>query len=308
MARWLVVVAVVALAEPGCGSGSDDATADAGVEGGMDGGVDFLQTYAHAKCAGRGPCCQAVALPFDENECERFEFGEISQLATEALEAGASLDPEAGQACINALEQGAVSCSSYPTIAEVPCSRIWSGHAPLGTACATSYDCATSADGQVQCFQVIADGGVGSSYCQVLHEPAHLGDPCGAELGAPGPHPVEGDCTFGNDSMLRCDPATFTCAPRLQIGQACAGNDCAAGAYCSTSGSCVAQVGLGTTCSSSLACQTGLRCVSSVCAPLAQVGDPCRKDGDCASGACVGPTCAANALHSNDCTGILDGG
>lgn len=120
-------------------------------------------------------------------------------------------------------------------------------------------------------------------------------------------------------------PGSPSCAPYLcGSGSACAttcssNNNCAAGAYCDSTGHCVAQAGVGTACSSQSQCGSGLTCVDGVCCTTDCTGT-CKacsaaKKGSGVDGYC-GPIkagtdpdseCANTAASGCGTTGMCDG-
>jgi len=227
----------------------------------------YASDFADAVCAPMAPCCTANGFTFDKGNCELGSAGYVQSGNDAAKAAGAVFDQQSADACIAAIKQLAQSCKTGaddPT-SSAPCSHVWSGTKPAGTACTSDFDCAPGA-GRGVCM---------TNVCVVLTSGAKIGDAC-ASSAQPPPASLA-DCKAAG---LQCDALNSkTCIAQTAIGASCGPlTTCVAGAYCDTT--------------------------SNQCAATLAKDAACSSDGQCTSKACIASKCADNDLGtSKPCTG-----
>jgi hypothetical protein len=214
----------------------------------------YSSDFADAVCNPMAPCCTANGFTFDKGNCEIGAAAFVQSGNDAAKQAGAVFDQQSADACIAAIKQLAQSCKAGaddPTLS-APCSHVWSGTKPAGTACSSDLECAPGS-GRGACV---------TNVCVVLTSGAKIGDTCASS--AP-PPPSLADCAA---SGLQCDAlGTKTCIDRTAIGASCGPlTTCVSGAFCDTStNKCAATLAQGTACTSNGQC-TSNACISNQCA------------------------------------------
>lgn len=183
----------------------------------------------------------------------------------------------------------------------------------VGEACGDRYDLSETCNdpNPVAVFLVsgsscrLADGGIGT--CQAGDQPLAAGDPCSYDSECPAGHfchDLNSVCTVGAALGAVCgSDNNYTCLNgRCEYGGADAG-------YNSV---CMPYLALGDVCgfASDDSCGPAARCASSSdagfrCGPLAQAGESCDSDVDCATGDCsAGGVCIAGGeCARDDCSG-----
>lgn len=260
-----------------------------------------VTAFAEQYCATLKDCCAKADLATDGAACQAlFAWGATSS----------TFDAAAGAKCLasmKAAQSDADFCSlSKP---QEGCDQVLkskSGTKTPGEACSKDADCASSTEGDVECYSVY-DGGAETRSCMVLLS-GKLGDkPCvGTRDGevrwsdwdpAKGAAPVKGyvcDLRAGN----RCDKASMTCLALKAVGEACSSSmDCASNAWCDfDADECAARKAVGEACTSTSQCVSTAYCgAASKCVARLADGASCGSGDECASGSCVNTKCTTSA-------------
>jgi hypothetical protein len=148
------------------------------------------------------------------------------------------------------------------------------GTVPAGGMCSVDTDCqiAPGAGNAAYCWALTRDGGFAPSLCFQVSPGMKGSSPCFFTAGA-GTMVLQwnGTSTKGYSCAradgLRCDAATWTCAPSSQAGQPCSvDNDCLPADHCDTTTStCAAGKASGMACTSNQECASGVCDTSHTC-------------------------------------------
>ena len=287
---------------------TDDApdASDASADGPLDAPEDgapfvtdpaFAKAWAHGVCDHYDRCCTAIGKTEDHAACEAAVEKWVALYADAAMARGSVVDPTKLADCAAALDAADDECTdasvrSDATLwrVEAACYSAMIGTKKVGESCNSALDCIPTPGTNTTCLTHSGPSGTTVSLCQqrIL---AELGDPC----------------TFISD-----DPVVHVCNPSKEL--ACSAGRCvkkpAAGEACFTAiyPQCdLADRCIGTTCSTRLDvgvpcavdgdCKAGLRCdATKMCAPLAEIGEPCSTSTECASQTCTGGRCQLHYL------------
>lgn len=239
--------------------------------------ADFPNAYAHAVCDHIEGCCAANALPFRHDDCIAAEIAEVTRVRL-----GGTFSPEAAGALVPAIADEALRCTSDVGDFFLNAIGIYVGTGAPGDDCSAGKGCAYVRGGKNVCLSW-GSARSGGQTCQLLKEPAAIGDLCSFESGPP--PAVVGHCDSA--TPLRCDSRTHTCQTRLAAGASCADlEDCVAGTYCNA-GVCVAGEGAGGPCATNAECDANDYCdETKVCRPSLPLGATCGNQ-SCLGGVCV---------------------
>jgi hypothetical protein len=297
------------------------ATSDGSTAGGPV-AIDRLpSSTADAYCDMWGPCCESQGIPVNQASCRNTWEQLIRSMIDEADPANYDYDATAAGSCLAAVRQsGASACDSFTSPgsgAEIACDSAFRGKLPPGEPCTSSIECAADPGDEASCEQGqdctqnpdgTTDCTQSQGTCTVDHR-ASAGEDCywtctdhedGSTLcfGSGGDEPaVRGRC-FMNDGLY-CSSAG-TCAAQVGAGEACQTDDgCEGGLVCSfDTGLCEPEATEGQPCFSS-DCADGLYCADGTCAPQLQAGSPCTDFDACLNGSCSSGTCEADASTSD---------
>jgi hypothetical protein len=209
--------------------------------------------------------CGPIIICIDDPQCKNDELW--CDLTSHTCKAGVGV----GAAC-GATSAGQVQCADGLWCTGSPGACAALGGA--GAACSGGIGCQTG----LHCpFSVTAS----ASQCT---PPAPAGSPCNAST----------DCAAG----LICHD--LVCSAPLALDAACtSSSDCQAGLSCAPSGQCLPSVCSGAACDDATStCVLG-NCQNGLCQDYGKVGAACATGTDCATGACIGGTCADTSLCAN---------
>jgi hypothetical protein len=222
---------------------------------------NYSTAYAKAVCDSLAPCCMANGFTFDKGQCELGGGGFVQSGNDAAKKAGAMFDQKAADDCVVAVRTLASQCKTGgdDLAATVACKRVWVGTKPGGAECVSNAECAPGA-GYGVCFGA-KDGIKGS--CVVMTGGAKVGDVC-APNGMGTVPATLADCY---QSGLQCDAlGSKTCVAQTALGAACGPlSTCAKGAFCDSTGKCVATLAMSAACTSNDQCTSG-GCIANKCA------------------------------------------
>jgi Dickkopf N-terminal cysteine-rich region len=305
MARSLVIrassVAFAAAVAVACGGSSSSSSSAGGGSGGAADAPSFVSSY----CAIMAPCCATVSKPTDGAQCRAF---------VTALTGISKYDAAKGSACIsemNAAKDTAGFCQGTSTANLADCKGAFSttgggggGTKNPGDPCTSPSECASSAEGKVDCQTYFGTAGAETKICQV-QIPGKVGDtPCigttdggvtSFEVGGP---PIARGYICDRAAGARCETGK-ACVALVPAGGDCTSStECTGDAYCDfTSHKCAARVADGAPCAgNNQACQAASYCdtASSTCAAAIADGQPCAAPKPCASGICVNGQCGTS--------------
>jgi len=254
----------------------------------------------HAVVARRkAECCGSEPAPFLATECARV-LGATLHAGTAVLEEAAVL--RCAAAMVDAV-QGCDWVTPSPPSAPEACQGLLQGKLAAGSVCRSSFEC----HGQLYC------AGLSPTKTGVCTAPGAEGAGCGTHIDVLATYLLDrGLATSHPFCADFCSLVTHKCEKEPAIGTACVANvNCAASQTCVNGRCSAAALGSAGEPCGAVSCAKGLRCVGKVCAPLANVGEACSSDADCAVGGCVrdadgrstcGPKCTASldALRGRD--------
>jgi hypothetical protein len=254
----------------------------------------------HAVAARRkAQCCGGDPAPFLATECARV-LGATLHAGTVELEE-AAIDR-----CASATDDALAGCDwvtpGPPAVPEA-CQRLLRGKLERGAVCRSSLECA----GDRHCE------GVSPTRTGVCAAPAGEGAGCGTHVDVLATYLADRHLATTHPFCAdHCSLVAHQCGPLPLVGSACLAHvNCAPSQRCFAGRCSAAPRGArGEPCGAA-PCADGLRCIDAVCAPLAQSGEACTSDLDCAVGACVrgedgrrhcGPQCSPSldALRGRD--------
>lgn len=275
-------------------SGSGDASSASGF------GQEFCQLIE--------PCCADAGLSTSGSQC---------QLFVGAAESKGTYDPNAGQACLTAMQQASKSSTFCTDLGgDLPqCDSVFGsggGSAGPGQPCTTDNDCAKAAGGSAICFTTtnFVDGGSSSTSTCVQTQSGMAGQgPC---IGT-----VQGDVTYfqgsGNGAPpsmgytcnvangVSCSSTTQKCTALAATGQPCESDqECVTSDYCAFGGTgsstCQARAAVGAMCGGGAQCATTAYCdsSSSTCKALLPDGTACATSEQCQSSGCNNGKCTGS--------------
>lgn len=218
--------------------------------------------------------------------CGRAPEGGLVEQCTLAvqrsLEGGARLDDARLASCKKALERRLTGCAWVtPTHPSLPaeCMGILGGTLAEGAGCHSSLECQSP----LHC-EASSLGALG-----VCRPPAESGAACHVGVDGVASYLFEHSLEETHPSCREhCSLVTHRCEATPALGSACfSSTNCAAGMSCHA-GHCSSEPSRaeGEECISA-GCATGLRCSEGRCRALAQSGERCENDRDCAEGGCV---------------------
>jgi len=300
------VAAVCAILSTACGGGDDGGGGWSPVKPVISAAeADFINQF----CDVYGPCCAAAGRLGDGQSC-RYTLTE-----TRGSFLAATYDPEAGEACLNALKAASSDPDFCVDVTSKPreCDRAMgvTGTTAPGGDCRAVHDCAPSAEGHVVCIES-ARVDTTTSTCEVEIRGKEGDGPCiytvlpsGERLAAylPTPDvPPRGILCYNSDGLY-CNAdgtADGQCAPLAPIGEACRGSSCVAGAYCRAL-ICAEPTPAGATCIWSVdGCVDGTYCdsMTSVCEPRRAKGVGCLTSYQCLSDNCTDGFCGDSSVEA----------
>jgi hypothetical protein len=289
----LAVAAVVA-----CGS------SDSGGSGGSSSSDNFITQY----CELLNPCCQRAGLPTDGKQCRTLYT---------AVAGSAEYDAAAGEQCLAAIRRTS-STADFCTTSQSPpeCSKVYKdkggGTKQPGEQCSQDADCASSAEGEVECNTHF----VGSSTekkCQLRikgkeGDKSCLGTVTGTttSLGFGSSEFVAKGYLCHTSEGLYCDSKTRACTKIVPIGGACAeSQQCVTEAYCDFAGKKCVELGKeGADCTGSSTCAKGLGCDTAAtqkCKALKKEGEACTASQECSTSNCTNGKCILSGAYSLIC-------
>lgn len=297
------------------GTGSSSGTVGSGTDR-----AAFIDEF----CNAIGQCCARVNKPANPAQCKQL----LEQLGGEL-----EYDAAKGSQCLSSVR----SRQSAPGFCDdiTPgdsCNGVFrekgavGGTKQPGEACENDTDCATSAEGKVDCVYA----GASKRFCQVSIEYGREGDgPCSYTKDG-NTSTSESSSSSGADAGSTNPPRAYVCnvADGLycQNGQACvkmgAPNDtcstsnyssfqCGKNGFCDyTSKKCVERLGVGGNCgTSSNACSEDTRCdyMSKKCVAKLADGAACQSSLDCTSQRCSNMVCTARSSGDDESLKIFCG-
>jgi hypothetical protein len=297
----------------------------------------FGAAYAQALCTSLKHCCDENQVTYDYNACTAGWKSQIQKIFGDPnLAASINYDPKAATSCVQ-LVQAAEGVSCAPVTgsisdARATCQTIFSGKKPPGADCTIDAECAPVDGSTVRCIPAVGEDaggqlplarpglGLENAMPQVGPLAIPLGTPVCvaipiAQTGAPCAIPDGGSGAGCNgDPTTFCDPASFTCVPRADVGGPCSPNlvdSCLPGAYCVRGqGLCAQALPPGSPCTTSVECDVTTTCDVSgtkTCTPRKQPNSSCSVDAECSVNLCdvVAKKCLRNTIATtNACTGV----
>ena len=266
------------------------------------------------------PCCAKAGKPSDGGACRAFYGGYAASATYNGAAANACLSEiKASSGSATFCETG-MSGSSAPSCGQVFGSASGGTKKP-GETCTDDDDCASSAEGEVECESLYKDGAT-IKKCQIRVVGKAGDTPCVGTVdgnstsfsGTPLPDIPQKGYTCDVKNGLRCDGTTRTCVAIAKVGEACTGsgtNVCVKEAYCdSTTKVCAARKAAGSACEQYRdQCAVGTYCetTSLTCKTSIADGAPCKSSTECLSRSCVNMACAKQGSGSLT-TAFLCGG
>ena len=238
--RGLPHVVWAALVLSACsGAGGDPLTAS-----------NIGEKVGEAFCAAMSRCCQAQGAPLSENDIAACK-GTAATFVLEPIlfTQDLVLDEETARQCVKA---AANADCSYRVHAMAVCSRVFVGHAPVGSACSSSLDCAQAPGAHAYCAN-------GTCVAVKFFQPA--GSSCS--------HVDPAECDVANRHW--CSMSGICTAP-APVGGSCeeTSPDCVQGAFCYPSPQiCMPAIPAGSACDSSYACVPPTTCTNGICTAMA---------------------------------------
>jgi len=266
-------------------------------------------------CEIQNPCCAAAGLNTDRAQC-RAVFDRFYDRP------GNPYDAAAGNECLAQLRRWAKTpllCAITIDNGGPSCKRLTLRKGALhdkkpGEACENLYDCASSAEGEVDCVSTRTDAGSGricqlqvvgkngDGPCVGLYDGGNLLTVRTSQQIAPAKVSV-----CDRTDHLRCDGATLKCMPARGPGEVC-DYDCDVGLGC-IAGHCATPHVVGESCADATSgdiCTPGLFCSQGQggCIAPADDGQPCIAGAGCKSLFCDAKVCKSqteNAGRVNSC-------
>ena len=265
------------------------------------------ETFINDYCNLMMPCCKQAGLSSDPSDCK-------GMLA--AFTMGASYNESKGNECIAAMRAASSStefCSMDDDVINDngACNDVFSssgssGNVQPGGKCEMDSDCASTAQGDGECYYYW-ENEVSYEVCMIVAVGQADSGPCiGTRSGnmtmysSSGAPPTMGYICDEADGLY-CDSDSEKCVAMRPIGAACSYSDrCVEAAYCdSSTGECAAKVAIGSTCTSSY----GEECVDTAycdettmqCTARRADGAACTASRQCLSDMCSNDECEANA-------------
>jgi hypothetical protein len=258
---------------------------------------------AAAFCDDLGPCCSALATPYNRASCR-------ATLEAEARDAFGypnppfEYDPIAARECLGAVASAIHSCQAPPRFDVGACRRIFVGTVPPGGPCSVDLDCAVAREGGAHCIVPQAPD---TRFCQSAEQHAVLGEPCSETVGKFGQARSNGSgdglaCYLSDN--LYCSETSHVCEPLVTLGAHCnvphyVFGDCEAGTFCNDaqlcapqieSGSCITNPGQVGVIGDPDACLPSTTfCDVYECRPKLKDGEACGNHGVCVSEFCGYP-------------------
>jgi hypothetical protein len=283
------------------------------------------QSFITEFCNLYAPCCGKVNRPTDGATCRALYGGLLGSQTYDSSKGTACLDE------MRAQSNTADYCDS-PTAQAPSCKGAFKegggGVAQPGEDCTKDGDCASSAEGSVNCASSYSGSAVTKS-CQVELEGKAGDTPCistrdgnttsytssftsGADAGPKRPAARGYVCDLAN--RVYCNSKTTACEAVNDVGGDCNTSDrysCVKTAFCDSQlKKCAARVEAGGDCSkNSQSCAEKTNCDQQTKKCIAGLADgaPCTTSNSCASGQCVNGKC--DKAGSNDIsTQLLCGG
>jgi len=241
----------------------------------------------------KAECCGGEPALFLATECAR--------VLGATLHAGtAVLEESAVQRCAAAMVDAVQGCdwvTPSPPSAPEACQGLLKGKLATGSVCRSSLEC----EGQLYC------AGVSPTKTGVCTPPGAAGAGCGTHVDVLATYLLDRGLGTSHPFCADfCSLITHKCEKEPAIGSACVANvNCGPSQTC-VKGRCstAALGGAGEPCGA-VPCAKGLRCLDKACVPLANVGEACSSEADCAVGGCVGDA-AGRATCGPQCTASLD--
>jgi hypothetical protein len=202
---------------------------------------DLPARMAAAFCNDLGPCCSALASPYDPAQCRATILLETT---TAYGDPGPDIDydPVAADECMAAIVAATRACLPLPSLRWGVCRRIFIGHVSSGGECTDDRQCAPDHRDDDYYCPVVQTGQTRRCTSVPIH--ASLGESCTATSG---PYSPPGNPGCFTKEGLYCNYTSRVCEPLLKLGSPCATlpgefvSDCEEGAYCDDTRVCVPQ-------------------------------------------------------------------
>jgi hypothetical protein len=295
-------------------SGSFDAQVTDSTSVGSDAAQAGCPAYASAFCSQLLACDPADFRAFFYGTVQACESDVAASCEAERKAPGTSTTSASISECAH--ELSLLTCGPFLTGSPPGC--LLPGTLATGAGCEFSSQCQSSFCSITSgwcgtCQSRVGLGGACIPAADTRFVSCMSGLACTSSSGCQKPVALGGVCDSTATGQCSAPNVCIAnkCSSPVQLGSACAqSSDCAAGAFCSGSGStgtCTANtykdagescdLGRGTLCSADLLCSAGgMSAVTGTCTPLASSGQSCVGDFECVTSTlCVGGHCQVRA-------------
>lgn len=252
----------------------------------------FPEAAAKVLCETVAPCCQSAQLAHDDASCKSTAVSDFTALVMKSSSPNRRYDAAAAGNCLSVIKSELQACQDFDEAVDSACAAMFVGTVAIGGACTNSSDCVMPNRCQ---FSLNANSGVtGVCAAQGALEPhAKAGEACVGDcfvsdtatscVGA-GAATDDGAYCYRAEGLY-CSYPGLTCAKLGNVGDACSGDGCVAGAFCNGR-TCAAQTDSGPCMTGQDACTSKSYCNGTQCSAKKADGAVCSLADECASGEC----------------------